>query len=832
MATRLASVVPCFAVLTLAFAGCRGADPNPPVGVPPGVGLGGACGSVKCRSGLVCDEGTSTCRGGGASTNGTACTLGVECQSGTCGPNGTRGQCVATGTGTLGTSCQGDGDCAAPLKCGFDGQSLFPLCLTAGTLDYGASCTRGLECAQGLLCIASKCTPAPLPAASTPHGYPPVIPPTPGTGWAGASCTAAKSSAETALFVLPRAEDDAAVLTDFYRLPFPNDALRGSNGRIDFSRHPHDTAPLFGFDVLARYLEVLAPEPFGNAPTMVLRFDGPIDFASLGLSAGSDTKVRLVKLVPGEGGPHGFSLQFDPNGNRYTCPNWLAVRPYDGDSLTAGPWALVLFKGIKGSNGAEVAPSADFTAMLQSTTPSDARQAQAWLAYTPLREWMDEQNVTAGQLINAAVFTVGEPKRLMKRLATAVETAPVASFHQWTKCGGSQPSPCPDTTGPRACGTSTAFDEWHAMVELPIFQQGTAPYLAPAQGGGIDSSSSALTPVRTESVCATLTTPRGDAPDGGWPLVLYAHGTGGTFRGHAGDGAAAAMAGITLPGSNEPVRAAVLGFDQVGHGPRRGADAGSATPEDIVFNFANPASARGTMAQGATDLLALSRVVESWEDGGPPELPALDTRHVVFWGHSQGATEGALFLGVDRRVDSALLTGASATLVNSLTSKKAPINIADGMWVALSESSPQAVHIYHPVLSLLQMWTDPVDPLHFAARVVTQPVEGTSPAFARNVFQVWGKDDLFTPRPVQTSFALGARLALVGPKVDTFEVTEVASVSGNVTLPGPVTAAVRQYAPDGYDGHFVVFNHPTAKTDASRFVGRCLLGQTPRIPEP
>ena len=154
-------------------------------------------------------------------------------------------------------------------------------------------------------------------------------------------------------------------------------------------------------------------------------------------------------------------------------------------------------------------------------------------------------------------------------------------------------------------------------------------------------------------------------------------------------------------------------------------------------------------------------------------------------------------------------------------------------WAALSESSPSAVGVYHAVLSLLQAWSDPVDPLHFAANAAVMPIDGARPAFGRHVFQVWGKDDLFTAQPVQSSFAVGARLAFVGPKVDELDVTPVqTSVSGNFTVPRTITAAVRQYVPLGYDGHFVVFNNSTATTDASRFIARVLRGEVPTIPEP
>ena len=256
-------------------------------------------------------------------------------------------------------------------------------------------------------------------------------------------------------------------------------------------------------------------------------------------------------------------------------------------------------------------------------------------------------------------------------------------------------------------------------------------------------------------------------------------------------------------------------------------------PNDIVFNFANPASARGTMAQGGADLHSVTRYLKGLALAPPPELPLLDVSRLAFWGHSQGATEGSLFLAQDRAIDGTLLTGASASLVDAMTSKKSPINIADGMWLALSESSPSAVDRFHPVLSLLQSWVDPVDPIHFARASIIVPGEGLTPAYARHVFQVWGKDDTFTARPVQWSFALAAGYAFVGPKVDEYEpsLTVLNSASGNILVPRTVTAAMRQYVPDGYDGHFVAFENLTARGDATRFIARVLRGEVPTIPE-
>ena len=79
---------------------------------------------------------------------------------------------------------------------------------------------------------------------------------------------------------------------------------------------------------------------------------------------------------------------------------------------------------------------------------------------------------------------------------------------------------------------------------------------------------------------------------------------------------------------------------------------------------------------------------------------------------------------------------------------------------------------------------------------------------------------------------MGARLRLVGPTVDDFPLTAVTSVTANVTVPRVATAALRQYSPDGYDGHFVAFRNETAKRDVSKFISTVLSGGVPVVPEP
>jgi pimeloyl-ACP methyl ester carboxylesterase len=280
---------------------------------------------------------------------------------------------------------------------------------------------------------------------------------------------------------------------------------------------------------------------------------------------------------------------------------------------------------------------------------------------------------------------------------------------------------------------------------------------------------------------------------------------------------------------------ATLGIDQVSHGPRRGTSPASKTsPNDLFFNFANPAAARFNALQGAADQHTLVRFVEG---AGTITVGTdafkLDGTKIVFWGHSQGATEGALFLAFDASVKGAILSGEGGGLIDSLVTKTSPVNIRDMLYLPLEESGPKAVGAYHPVLGLLQQWIDPADPLHFARLAYAPSL--TMGAFHRNVFQPFGTDDTYAPSQTQLAFAFAGFLPLIKPIVDpNLKISAVDSVQGNIVAAGGAgasTAAFRQYAPSGYDGHFVVFKNDQARTDAMKVLARSARGEVPKIPE-
>ncbi len=401
----------------------------------------------------------------------------------------------------------------------------------------------------------------------------------------------------------------------------------------------------------------------------------------------------------------------------------------------------------------------------------------------------------------------------------------------WTLCDGNTPSPCPDANGTRACGQPDPdFHELHALVELPIFQQGTAPYLTEADGGDIAVQNGLPAVQRTEQVCMALTVPKGAPPAGGWPTVVYAHGTGGMYRGFIEQGLAGRFARGLNDGQGNTVPVAMLGIDQVQHGPR--AAGSTVSPDDLFFNFGNPKAALGNPIQGAADQMSLLRLVPTidFSTNSPTGEAFSLAAQVAFWGHSQGATEGALatphgdWAGV-------VFTGQGASLRHSLVSKTSPVNIAGVLPFILQDPAGDGSLVggsRHPVLQLLQHHIDGADPINYAQQLARTPLAGIE---AHHVFQVFGQNDTFTPTTVQLIYARAARLGAATADASVSTPDDLGTplpvpVQGNLMVDGKtVTAVVRQYAPSGTDdGHFVAFDVVNAQSDVDRFIAGLFSG--------
>jgi hypothetical protein len=765
-------------------------------------GVGEPCDdSRRCRAGLACKEGR--CAPAHTLDLDAACVISAECKEGLyCGPSR---KCSLGGRHGAGDTCGSEAECTGGTRCNAIGLSAE--CQAEGGGDVAASCKTGNDCFGGLLCIGGACAPSP---PST--GAPPVAI----SGFAGVACKDEPGPVR-AYFRVPRGQDDG----DFFRLPFPNDVRRKA-GKLDLSGFPTPGADVLGYDLVdrwARYVEESA-NGFSAYPTVTMRFGGSPDYESL-KQAGV---VRMADVTPGgDGADVGFGWSATSAKTKYVCENALTARPAAGLPLQQGhTYALFVTNGAKAPGGVPIEVSTDLKAVLGAADPGAPPLTDAWASYAPLRTWAAAKSFDLTTLVNATVFTVGKHTDLVAKIAASIAGAPAPAVTAWVKCGAG-PSPCPQADGARACGTvDAAFDELHALVTLPSWQKGTAPYRTPAEDGDVAlDAQGAPTAQGTAQVCLSLTIPKNATmPAAGWPLAIYAHATGGSFRSHVTDG----VAGRFAAADGGAAKIAVLGIDQVAHGTRRGGT--TARPETLWFSTSNPRAMRGNTLQAASDILALARLAPGFTLAAPasPTGAAIRFGAVMLVGHGQGATAIAL-AAPHATAKGIVLGGIGASFLDTVVVKRRPVDFADVAPAVLGEItlSPS-----HPVLGVFQNALDPVDPIDHAALIVKKPV-----AQAKHTFVVYGQSDSFTPGVTQAAYTIAAALGVAAPPATVLNPDDIGQsilpVPAGGNAAGNITAIVRQYDRGNDDGHLVMLLSPEATRDVDRFVADVARAQTPMV---
>lgn len=795
--------------------------------------------SMPCRMGLACtggDGGAMTCTGAGVALLGASCTIASDCAAGLwCGP--TR-RCTTAGTAGDGDACASTASCMQGLVCTVEG--LAAHCRPGGVGDIGTTCMVERDCVPGLACVAtpgvmgSHCVTPPAVTPLPDGGVPPTFPFVP--PWSGETCTDETASPPVSYFRVPRMGHAAG---DFYRLPYPNDVRRTATG-ITLAGHPAPPTAV-GTDIVDAYLRASEQDlrGFSTNPTILFRFSRPYDWGTIDVQL-IDVTVGAPSFGAGLG--RGWITTSGRIG-RYICPDWMGVHPGHGAPLLPGhTYAAILLSGVNDAPAAlpdggvpahtPFAPDPDFTAMLGATAPTDVDLAAAWTAYAPLRMYLASTAGMTTTPLNAAVFTTQDPEAVMRASADLVAARTPPTAMDLVSGDAMMPSPCDDGTPQRTFSAHDArFVEIHGHLALPIFQQGAAPYETTGGGFMLDATGAPIVQ-RTENVCFAMTVPRTAMPAAGYPVVIFGHGTGGSFTDAIRNG----IAGDLASGDLGSPPTALVAIDLPEHGARRGTS--TRAPQELFFNFANPRAARDNVAQGAVDLLSVLRYV-STADIAAATSPTtteikFDPANIGLFTHSQGSTHAGLALPYMTGVRVAVLSGEGGDLGQSLLTKHSPIDVARVLPLALLDYEADgslAGGEWHPILGIFQQYFDSVDPVNYAYRLHLSPV---APDRVTNVFMTYGIGDTYSTEATMQAFANAGDLPRVQPIITAFGGMEVpAPLMGNYT---PVAAGeaktqgLRQYMPTaGMDGHFVAFDVPAARADVLRFLRAALSATVPAI---
>jgi dienelactone hydrolase len=603
-----------------------------------------------------------------------------------------------------------------------------------------------------------------------------------------------------ALFEVPR---PGAPPSEFYALPFPNDIrVDDVTGEIDLGDYKRPNALIHSYmDAIQQYTR-----GFSVAAASFVRFDAPIDPASLPQTpqeaVAEDAAVYLVNIDPaserhGERVP--LRLRFETYAGEVIGENWLSALPYPGFVLAEqATHALVVTSRLRATDGSAVTASEDFLAVLgddRSGPAADPAIVRARNIYAPLMTWLDQPGGDErADVVAASVFTTQDATSLLADVREVI----------WNQV----PAPVARDLVRLADGVN--YHWYDGLYDGPNFQRGESPFWRIEDGGDIVRDPDTGMPVvqRMEELRFSFTVPQGAMPAAGWPVVLYAHGTGGSY--HSFRGVAARLADQGL---------AVISIDQVMHEPR--VPAGS-SPEILFFNFQNPLAARDNTLQGALDNFQLVRLVLGFEhtvmDQGPPQTIRFDPDRMYFFGHSQGGLTGPPFLIHEPLVKGAVLSGAGGLLYLSMILKTEPVDVA-GLVGTIIRDYP--LDEFNPVLAMLQMFIDRADPVVYGPLLVRRPMPGLAP---KHIYQSEGFTDRYTPVASIEALATSIGGNLVAPVIGNVEGLTLldrpvlsAPVTGNYQGTTSVLVQYEQLADS--DGHFVVFDVGQARIQSSYFLG-------------
>lgn len=610
----------------------------------------------------------------------------------------------------------------------------------------------------------------------------------------------------------------------FFDAPFPDPLRLRDDGTLAVRDVPNPT----GNVIFGRLLDALETLPSGYAANaaVLFPFDLPLDpstFASERVDAALDAPFQLVDVdasSPSRGRRVPLRVAFKSAAETYTPPNVLVLLPEPGFVLRPRTqYAAIVLDTVRDAWGRPLVTPEALGRLLAGHAPAGANGAQLVAEFGPLRDQLARDHIDVARVRAATTFRTGDPYAAMDRLRDAVAARPA-----------------PPARDLRLLRTEDTYCLVEGRVALPLFQDGARPY---TNEGGAIRFDAAGAPVVTgeETVRFALSVPRRAPPLAGFPLLFYAAGQGGAYTQFVDRGPMAEEGRVTGRGPAwylADVGVAALSIEAPLVGPRH--PTGSVDGTDF-FNVQNPVAFRDNVRQAAADFTSLLRMTESLTlpaslcPGVSAEPVRFDASRRMFWGHSTGATIGAVVLGAEPDLRAGVLSGAGGSWLYNLTIKREPIDFATAVRLLLGYRGDDRADVFDLALNLAQTFWDPIEPMNWAGRWALSPRTGHT---ARDILVIEGVEDGYFPPPSVNALALAAGADALLPTVEATLASALARVGrggrsaplrANVNVGAEmVTLAVAQHAqPPGISGHYVPFELPGA-----RYQYRCFAASAAR----
>jgi len=549
---------------------------------------------------------------------------------------------------------------------------------------------------------------------------------------------------------------------------------------------------------------------FSLNPSIFFRFQRGLHPATIPPISATITKASPIFLIdidpksPRKG--ERIPLKIHPGlESRFFPSPTVVLRPFDGFPLRAKTMyaAVILTKNIRDKDGWPITTSPEFQKLASKTPLSDPIQEKLRKSYEPMFTFLaSQEKIEAKDIAAATVFVTGDPLKEQYELYEFV----------------SKKLPAPKPPLEMKCSensSSTPYITCTGLFESPEFQNGSAPFIA-LDSGVFTREKDGTFKYRMGKFRFALTIPKqytraNAVTQRPMPVVMYGHGTGGSYRSFINNSTARRLALAGIAG---------FGIDQAVNGNRT-TTVGNLRLDFLFFNAINLPAARDNIRQSAADYHWQVRFLKLFKPAYKGQTLSFDHKRIWFMGHSQGGLIAPLFLALEKEVHAAYLSAPGALLVNTLlhkTEPAKPIKIPDLLKYMLCD--PKAENTpFQPVIGAVQNFFDPADPINFAPLLITPDRPHL------HLLMTEGLTDRYAPPEVFDPLAVAAGLPILGKVHKPLPGLQMRQISayplptrGNyVNAAGQrVTVGFTQHKECKYasgstcDGHFVSTNNPNA----------------------
>ena len=484
----------------------------------------------------------------------------------------------------------------------------------------------------------------------------------------------------------------------FFSMPWPNDIRYKANGTLDLTGYPGGSNAIFSTVLNSGSA---ATKAFGRNAAVFVRSTALLDPSSLPSADDTTTgaaPILMVNLDDPSAPPSPLLVDFKNAPSTYRPGNLLTSLPYPGHPLAQeARYALIVLEGVHDADGQPLLPAPLIEELLDPWDAGKPVNATKWAELQAQRadvlDYLDQYTSwQPDELVAFSVFTTQDTDSEMDAIYTAIEALP---------------APTPVSRGTGNCAPpGTLRTSVSGVLDLPKWQAGTYPYQF--AGGGIVVMSGAAVQQGVEQVDFEMTFPCGAAPAGGWPILLFMDGTGGS----------AESAFINELGF-APLPYVVASIAPLYSGDR---EVSGQPPELLFFNYLNPLAGRTNQIQQAGDMIYLRRVIEGivlsaaeTGAGGPVDT---DDDLVVIVGHSQGALTIPQTLAADSAFDAGYISAGGAGFYHSIVHRGDVRPLVDG----ILGTPPGELDIFHPTVQVLQVLAEVGDAGNYAERIDTAHV--------------------------------------------------------------------------------------------------------------